>query len=958
MNCKILIVEDEAIEAMNFQQSLKSIGYNVVGIASTGEDALEKVAELKPDLVLMDIILKGDMDGIEAALKIHDDFNIPVVYLTAHPEESTVKRAKLTSPYGYLIKPVNNVELKNTIELALYKFQMETKLRESEEKYKTLFNKNPLCTITLSSEGLILDANDMVNNLTGLNKEKIIGKNPFEVGIFPLEDRKDHERRLKSIITNEEIEPYTCQITINHQKKLLKSIFTPIMKDDQIDSILIIIEDITENKKTTFLLQNERNKLKNILDSMLDGVYIVNKDYDIEYVNPSIEKEFGLFKGQKCYEYLHDRDDVCPWCKNDEVFSGKTIHWEWTSKKVGKTYELFDIPLKNPNGSISKLEIFHDITDRKKTEEALKESEKILKIEKELAFKLSRSNHLIEVLNICLDAVINISGMDSGGIYLVDDYSGDLDLIVKSGLSDSFISSAGHYNAHSASARMIMEGRPIYTQYEKLNISLPKDRIKEDIHGVALLPIKYKGEVIANLNLASHTLEEISKQNKKALESIMGRIGEAIIRAKVEEALKESEEKYRTLFESDPDYTILLSLDGFILDVNAAGEFISGLSRDEFVGKHFTELEIFPEDDLELNGRMFSQLLKEGYVAPYEIRIYDKDGKIRWVYTQLTIINKNGEPNSILIIASDIEERKKSEEETKDHLKKLSILNQIINTANHAADLNILFKDILKSTRDMMGYDGGCIYLLEENKEFAKLVYHENYPDEFIEKYDRISLDEIPTYSKVYTYKKPLYYEISKTATISKTGFNSVAIVPLYSKGEVIGSINVSSSQKHHFSDLEKEIIEAIGMETGTVITRMYSEEHIKESLKEKEVLLKEIHHRVKNNLQIISSLLDLQEDYVSEDATAVNVLKESQNRVLSMAMIHEMIYQSKDLSHINFADYIRNLISNLFHSYGAGANINSQLNVEEIFLNIETAIPLGLLITELVSNSLKYAFP
>ncbi|MCE5214704.1 MAG: sensor histidine kinase, partial [Methanobacterium sp.] len=128
--------------------------------------------------------------------------------------------------------------------------------------------------------------------------------------------------------------------------------------------------------------------------------------------------------------------------------------------------------------------------------------------------------------------------------------------------------------------------------------------------------------------------------------------------------------------------------------------------------------------------------------------------------------------------------------------------------------------------------------------------------------------------------------------------------------------------------------------------------------LMEKEVLLKEIHHRVKNNLQIIASLLDLQEGYVKEDPAAVNVLEESKNRVVSMAMIHEMIYQSKDLGHINFADYIRNLTSNLFHSYGASSNINAITTVRDIYLNIETAIPLGLLITELVSNSLKYAFP
>jgi two-component sensor histidine kinase len=127
---------------------------------------------------------------------------------------------------------------------------------------------------------------------------------------------------------------------------------------------------------------------------------------------------------------------------------------------------------------------------------------------------------------------------------------------------------------------------------------------------------------------------------------------------------------------------------------------------------------------------------------------------------------------------------------------------------------------------------------------------------------------------------------------------------------------------------------------------------------KENEVLLQEIHHRVKNNLQIISSLLDLQEDYVTDDPTAAHILKESQNRVNSMALIYDMIYQSNDLTRINFSDYIKNLTSNLFHSYNTNPNLITIINAEHIYLNIETAIPLGLIISELVSNSLKYAFP
>ncbi|MTK63751.1 MAG: PAS domain S-box protein [Methanobacterium sp.] len=142
------------------------------------------------------------------------------------------------------------------------------------------------------------------------------------------------------------------------------------------------------------------------------------------------------------------------------------------------------------------------------------------------------------------------------------------------------------------------------------------------------------------------------------------------------------------------------------------------------------------------------------------------------------------------------------------------------------------------------------------------------------------------------------------------------------------------------------------------ITERKSAENQIKSSLKEKNILLKEIHHRVKNNMQIISSLLSLQTKFVN-DEEALDILKESQNRVRSMAIIHEKLYQSKDLSEINFGDYIESLVSNLFYSYNANnTDIKPVYDVEDLSLNIDTAVPCGLIISELVSNSLKYAFP
>jgi len=120
---KILVVEDENIVAMDIQNSLKSLGYAVPAVVSSGEDAIKTAADTYPDLVLMDIVLEGRMDGVQAAEQIHGRFNIPVVYLTAYGDEKMLQRAKMTEPFGYIIKPFKQRELRSSIEVALYKSQ-------------------------------------------------------------------------------------------------------------------------------------------------------------------------------------------------------------------------------------------------------------------------------------------------------------------------------------------------------------------------------------------------------------------------------------------------------------------------------------------------------------------------------------------------------------------------------------------------------------------------------------------------------------------------------------------------------------------------------------------------------------------------------------------------------------------------------------------------------------------
>lgn len=139
----ILVVEDENIVAKDIQMSLRKLGYNVVAICSKGEDAINAAEEHAPDLVLMDIMLKGDMSGIEAAEQIRERFNIPIIYLTAYADESTLSKAKITEPYGYIIKPFKEIDLRTSIEMAQYKHQKETVVRKERDfLYSIVENKD------------------------------------------------------------------------------------------------------------------------------------------------------------------------------------------------------------------------------------------------------------------------------------------------------------------------------------------------------------------------------------------------------------------------------------------------------------------------------------------------------------------------------------------------------------------------------------------------------------------------------------------------------------------------------------------------------------------------------------------------------------------------------------------------------------------------------------------------
>lgn len=260
---KVMVVEDESIVAIDIGQRLLGLGYEVTATVSTGEKAIEMAEKTSPNIILMDIVLKGQMDGIQAAAHIVEKFKIPVVYLTAYSDEKTLKRAKVTGPFGYIIKPFEDRELHSVIEIALYKHDLESRLKESEEKYRITVNSINDILFTLDLDEKCTMVSDPQLQRYGLKSEDFIGKNPFEQ--FGVTTSAHHEANAKAL--NGENVVYDWSTRINENTVYFQTSVSPLKNaNGEIIGITGLLRDITALKKTKEALSFEMKTSKALAD--------------------------------------------------------------------------------------------------------------------------------------------------------------------------------------------------------------------------------------------------------------------------------------------------------------------------------------------------------------------------------------------------------------------------------------------------------------------------------------------------------------------------------------------------------------------------------------------------------------------------------------------------------------------------------------------------------------------
>lgn len=280
-NDRILIVEDDAIISAHLRSVLTDNGYRPAAVSS-GEEAINKAVEMQPALVLMDIRLAGEMDGVEAAKQIRERVDVPVAYLTAYASDALLQRAKTTQPYSYLVKPIQERELVATIEMALYTHEMSQRLRESEEKNRAVLAALPDITFIQSRDGTFVDCHVSSEADAYGSLEQILGKNVADV--LPEEVSASAIECIERVLQTGEIQSFEYQAALGGEIRHWESRFVPCGEE----TVLSVVRDITDLKQAQQKLKRQLKELTILHSAALAGAEAADENTLIEQASQVI----------------------------------------------------------------------------------------------------------------------------------------------------------------------------------------------------------------------------------------------------------------------------------------------------------------------------------------------------------------------------------------------------------------------------------------------------------------------------------------------------------------------------------------------------------------------------------------------------------------------------------------------------------------------------------------------
>jgi len=410
---RILIVDDDVIISMRLEELLGSMGYDVVGVASSGKEGVEMAKKLHPDLILMDIVMPGEMDGIDAAEKIREDLDIPVIFVTGHAKDQLIERAKVAEPYGYILKPFQENQIKAAIDIALYRKEMDRQLQETHRELErkveqlklnekelkasqlwlnSIFNSLEEAVIVATPDRQFVNINEAAQRMFGYSVEEIANSSSelfhvdhdhyVEFGkriqeAFDIGKTADFEFEARR--KNGEIFP------TEHTVSLLR------VDDGEPAGMVSVIRDITERKLAEEALRESEEKYRSLITNIPDVTWTTDSEFKTNFVSPNAENVFG-YTLKEIYEggdsifpgRIHPEDAEKVERAFTKLFEKETMfdveyrikrkdgEWIWGHDRSTATYE--------KDGVMYADGIFSNITSRKRTEKALRESEERMRL--------------------------------------------------------------------------------------------------------------------------------------------------------------------------------------------------------------------------------------------------------------------------------------------------------------------------------------------------------------------------------------------------------------------------------------------------------------------------------------------------------------------------------------------------------------------------------------------------
>lgn len=812
----------------------------------------------------------------------------------------------------------------------------ERALEESRNWFSTTLTGIGEGIIATNHLGDIIFMNPVAEAITGWKQNEANGiylEHVFK--IYRENDKAKMESPIQAVLKTGKAVIYTNNIILADKRgKEINIDFSasPIYnRDFSLQGITIVFKDISERRKSEKELIRNKRFIQKITNSTPNILYVFELGgprliyinditakilgYTVNEVRKMSRKIFmklihkddmnGLLKTYNKYIKLQDSEVV------ENIFRIKNNKEEWRWLKSS------DVVFMRDKDGVPKqiLGTAEDITEKKRLEEEIKKySDHLEELVQKRTSELSSANEklqqqILERIKAEKSMIEeeekfkNLVEHSVAGIFI---YSKSNFIYVNPKFEEMFGYEPGELKDKSVVDIMSDKDREMFIEnINRVHQSLPE-------------PVNYP--YIGKKK--DGTLIDVQVMGTKIMyndiECKIGTVIDVSETKKIMKELKESEEKFRIIAETASDGIITIDEEGNIIFLNKAIEKMFGYAENELKGRNINILITFSNDANfkadsakinildKLNNGTLTGLDKNGKHLPIEITFGNYVTKGQKRYTG---------------IVRDISERKKAEDEIK---KQRKFLRTIIDTDPNlifAKDREGRFTLVNKAVADAYGTN---VQELIGSKDSDFNPYKDEV-ESFLAK-DREVLDN----------KEPVFIpeETVFNADKNKSLWYQTIKIPLTIDDE----------------------LQVLGISTD-ITARKIAEEQIKNSLKEKELLLQEIHHRVKNNLQIIVSLLKLQSRYI-HDKRDLDILNKSRARVETMSLIHEKLYRSNDLSNINLQSYIKDLSNNLLKAYGISqSEVTINIKIDDIQIGIDTAIPCGLIINELVSNSLKHAF-